>query len=174
MNLPNLLTAIRFMLIPVFFAVFYSDLPNNITLSMVVFIIAGITDILDGYIARNYNMVTKWGIIFDPVADKSMLLSVLYALTDADYLPVWIIIVVAGKELFMAAGAAVLYFTRNKTVVPANNLGKAATILFYLSLIALVIELPFGWYLLIVAVLVTITAFIKYANNFRNIKKSGL
>lgn len=174
MNLPNFLTSVRFLLVPVFFAVFYSNLENNITLSMLVFVFAGITDILDGYIARKYNKITRWGIIFDPLADKLMLLSVLYGLTDRGYLPVWVIVIVAGKEIFMAVGAVVLYFTQNKTVIPANRLGKAATILFYLSIVALVLDLPFGWYLIIIAVAVTVTAFIRYATNFRTIKKGAL
>lgn len=170
MNIPNLLTVIRFILIPVFFTVFYSDIPNNITLSIFIFILAGITDILDGYIARKCNMVTKWGIVFDPLADKLMLISVLYAITDRGYLPLWVITVVAGKEAFMALGAVVLYFTQNKTVIPSNKYGKLATILFYLSIVALVFEVPYGRYLIMIAVIATIVAFANYARHFRDIK----
>ena len=87
MNIPNLLTGIRFLLIPVFFLVFYSDMPNNITAATFVFILAGITDILDGYIARRYNMVTRWGIVFDPLADKLMLLPIYLRRPTADTCP---------------------------------------------------------------------------------------
>ncbi len=176
MNIPNLLTVIRFLLIPVFFSVFYSNLPNNITLSILIFVLAGATDVLDGYIARKHNMITKWGIVFDPLADKLMLISVLYAITDKGYLPLWVIIVVAGKETFMALGAAVLYFTQDKTVIPANRYGKLATILFYLSIVALVFGVPYSWYLVVIAVMVTIIAFVNYARHFGSIKinsKSG-
>ena len=172
MNIPNLLTGIRFLLIPVFFLVFYSDIPNNITAATFVFILAGITDILDGYIARRYNMVTRWGIVFDPLADKLMLLSVLFALTHSGYLPLWVLTVVAGKEAFMALGAAFLYFIRNKTVVAANKTGKIATVLFYLSIVARVFEMPYNSYLIIAAVCVTVIAFIRYAWNFKNLEKA--
>jgi len=170
MNIPNLLTVIRFILIPVFFAVFYSDIPNNITLSILIFILAGVTDILDGYIARKYNLVTKWGIVCDPLADKLMLISVLHAITDKGYLPLWVIIVVAGKEAFMALGAVVLYFTQDKTVIAANRYGKLATLLFYLSIVALVFEVPYGKYLIMIAVITTIVSFVNYARHFRDIK----
>ncbi len=172
MNVPNVLTGIRFLLIPVFFLCYYSHMPNNITIATLVFIFAGVTDILDGYIARKYNMVTRWGAVFDPLADKLMLLSVLFALTHSGYLPQWVIIVVFGKEAFMALGAAVLYFTRDKTVVAANKTGKLATILFYLSIVARVFELPYYSYLMVIAVIVTVLAFARYAWNFRNIKKA--
>lgn len=171
MNVPNLLTGIRFLLIPVFFLFYYSDIPNNVTIATFVFILAGITDILDGYIARNFNMVTRWGIVFDPLADKLMLLSVLFALTHSGHLPLWVIVVVAGKEAFMGLGAILLYFKRDKTVIEANKTGKMATVLFYLSIVALVFELPFSFLLITIAVCVTIIAFARYAWNFKNIDK---
>jgi len=171
MNVPNLLTGIRFLLIPVFFLFYYSDMPNNVTVATFIFVLAGITDILDGYIARNYNMVTRWGVVFDPLADKLMLISVLFALTHSGYLPVWVIVVVAGKEAFMALGALLLYFTRDKTVVAANKTGKLATVLFYLSIVALVFELPYNSFLITIAVCVTVIAFARYAWNFKNIEK---
>lgn len=172
MNVPNLLTGIRFLLIPVFFLCYYSDMPNNITIATFVFILAGITDILDGYIARKYNMVTRWGIVFDPLADKLMLLSVLFALTHSGYLPLWVILVVAGKEAFMGLGALFLFFIRDRTVIAANKTGKIATVLFYLSIVALVFELPYNLFLITVAVCVTVIAFIRYAWNFKNLEKA--
>lgn len=147
-------------------------MPNNITIATFVFILAGITDILDGYIARKYNMVTRWGIVFDPLADKLMLLSVLFALTHSGYLPLWVILVVAGKEAFMGLGALFLFFIRDRTVIAANKTGKIATVLFYLSIVALVFELPYNSFLITVAVCVTVIAFIRYAWNFKNLEKA--
>jgi len=172
MNIPNLLTGIRFLLIPVFFLVYYSDIQNNITIATFVFILAGITDTMDGYIARRFNMVTRWGIVFDPLADKLMLLSVLFALTHSGYLPLWVILVVAGKEAFMGLGALFLFVSRNKTVVAANKTGKIATVLFYLSIVALVFDMPYNSFLITAAVCVTVAAFIRYAWNFKNLEKA--
>lgn len=160
------------MLIPVFFLCYYSSMQNNIIIATFIFILAGITDILDGYIARKYNMVTRWGIVCDPLADKLMLLSVLFALTHSGYLPVWVIIVVAGKEAFMALGAAFLYFIRDKTLIAANKTGKIATVLFYLSIVALIFEMPFSSFLITVSVCVTVIALIRYAWNFKNLEKA--
>lgn len=169
MNIPNILTVIRFLLIPVFLLIFYSDLPNNILLATLIFILAGITDILDGYIARKYDKITRWGIVCDPLADKLMLISVLYGLTDKGYLPPWVITVIAGKEAFMGLGAAILYFARNKTVIPANKYGKITTILFYFSIVALVLEVPYSRVLILAAVFAAIIAFINYARHFKNL-----
>lgn len=68
MNLPNILTLFRMFLIPIFILVFFSNIKNNIFYSIILFLIAGLTDVLDGYIARKKNLVTKWGIVLDPLS----------------------------------------------------------------------------------------------------------
>ena len=72
----------------------------------------------------------------------------------------------------MALGAAFLYFIRNKTVVAANKTGKIATVLFYLSIVARVFEMPYNSYLIIAEVSVTVISFIRYAWNFKNLEKA--
>lgn len=172
MNIPNVLTTLRFILIPVFVFFFFSNLEGNVLYATYVFILAGITDVLDGYIARTYNMITKYGTILDPLADKLMLLTVLICFTTKEYIPIWIITIVGIKELLMIIGGLILYYSMDKTVVPANKIGKIATISFYIGIIAVAFEVnKFLSYLLIsLAVIITIIAFIKYFINFNNTK----
>lgn len=172
MNIPNILTTIRFILIPIFIVLFYSNLDNNVLFATYVFILAGITDVLDGYIARNYNMITKYGTVLDPLADKLMLITVLICFTTKDYIPIWIITIVGIKELLMILGGLFLYYNMNKTVVPANKLGKIATISFYIAIITVAFEVNkiISYVLISTAVIITIIAFINYFINFNKTK----
>lgn len=168
MNIPNALTLIRFLLIGLFVYLFFNDsLEYNTLWSFLVFIIAGATDILDGFIARRYNLITKWGKLMDPLADKSMLLTVLICLYIEGTVPLWIILIIGLKELLMIGGAAFLYRNRN-VVVQANFYGKLATVLFYFAITALTFDIPYAGFVLFIAVLSTILAFLQYARiNFK-------
>lgn len=162
MNIPNILTVIRFCLIPVFIYVFYNpNIDNNLLWGIVVFIIAGATDLLDGYIARKYDLITKWGKLMDPLADKLMLITVLVSLYVKGIIPVPIILIVFVKEFLMIAGAAFLYKNRN-IVVEANFFGKAATVSFYVAVVATVLKLPYYNILLYIAVVLTLIALVQY------------
>ena len=108
MNIPNILTAIRFFLIPVFCIVYFSSINNQFMISIIIFLISGITDVLDGYIARKYDMVTKWGTLLDPLADKLMLLTVLFCLSRTHVIPIWIFILILAKEGLMILGGLLL------------------------------------------------------------------
>ncbi|NLO82830.1 MAG: CDP-diacylglycerol--glycerol-3-phosphate 3-phosphatidyltransferase [Clostridiales bacterium] len=171
MNVPNILTVVRFFLIPVFIYVFYNpNISNNIFWALVVFIIAGATDLLDGYIARKYNLITKWGKLMDPLADKLMLLTVLISLYIEGIIPEIIIIIVFIKEFLMIVGAFFLYKNR-KLVVEANFFGKIASVSFYVAVIATVIKLPYSNTLLYIAVFLTLVALVQYAyKNFAHNK----
>lgn len=162
MNVPNILTAIRFCLVGVFAYVFYSPLiSNNLQWSILIFIIAGITDVLDGYIARKYNMITKWGKLMDPLADKLMLIVVLLCLYTKEIMPLMVIIVVLIKEMLMVFGAIFLYRNKHK-VVQANFYGKTATAAFYVAIVALAFDIPYAYFMLVIAVVSTIVALIQY------------
>ncbi len=162
MNIPNLLTITRFFLIPFFILVFFSDSPNSLIYSVGIFVVAGITDMLDGYIARKCGLVTKWGQAMDPLADKLMLLTVLICFTIKDYLPIWIIITVGLKETLMVTGGLLLYTKRDKVVVPANKYGKIATVSFYVAIIWMAFDRIYGGLLVMFAVAVTAYAFFNY------------
>ncbi|MDR5659393.1 CDP-alcohol phosphatidyltransferase family protein [Serpentinicella sp. ANB-PHB4] len=162
MNVPNILTSIRFGLVPIFIVVLFSSHPNNLRLSAYIFIIAGITDLLDGYIARKYNLITKWGQAMDPLADKLMQLAVLFGLTVKQLIPIWVIIILGLKELLMIFGGIILYTKGGKIVIPADKYGKAATIIFYIAILSIVFGFPYGKYLILMTVLLTLYAFTRY------------
>ena len=175
MNVPNALTLARFFMVGVFPYLYFSEgLANNKVWAFAVFILAGLTDVLDGWIARHHNLETKWGKLMDPLADKLMLLMVLICLAIDEVISYWVILVIAFKELIMILGAAFLYKER-EVVVQSNFYGKSATVLFYLAVTALIFELPYAEYILVVAIASTILALIQYTvlNYKRNIKKKS-
>lgn len=174
MNIPNMLTTARFFLIPVYIWVFFSpNIEKNLLLSTVVFIVAGITDLLDGHIARKYDMVTEWGTVLDPLADKLMQITVVVCLTIGGYIPVWLPAVVIAKEGLMIIGGLTLYFRGEKVVVPANRYGKLATVVFYLGIFLISLELGRGVNLFaVIAIIVFMTmAFLNYYKVFREIHR---
>jgi len=175
MNIPNVLTTVRFFLIPAFIFTFYSSAEHNILYSTYIFLLAGVTDILDGYIARTYNMVTKWGAAIDPLVDKLMQITVLICFTDKGYLPLWVILVIGLKELLMVGGALFLYYSVNKTVIPANRYGKIATISFYVAIIAIAFDAYqiLSYLLIIITIVLTIIAFINYLVGFREVNREN-
>ena len=164
MNIPNLLTFIRFLLIPLFVYTFFYVPEGNIYAALI-FILSGITDILDGYIARHYNQVTKMGTLLDPLADKLMILTVLTSLWIKDLIPFFIIAILMIKEFSMIIGAAILY-KKQKIAIPANNYGKIATFFFYIAIIFSIFEWPYSFTLIIIALALAILAFFIYAFEF--------
>ena len=129
-TVPNMLTMIRLLLIPVFAALFFS---GRKTAALAVFCAASLTDMLDGYLARKLNQITNFGKLFDPLADKLMVLTAMLCQGVAGILPWPEIIIVACKELLMLLGGAFM-LSRN-VVVYSNYIGKAAQVFFIASLI---------------------------------------
>lgn len=127
---PNILTIIRFLLIPIILLFLFS---GNYLLAFIFFTISGITDILDGYIARKFNLVSNFGKLMDPLADKLTQISILAALFFLNIVPVWILIIVLLKEVIMVAGASFLY--GKSVVVYSRWYGKLATVLFYIAIV---------------------------------------
>lgn len=131
MNLPNLLTTLRFFMIPCFLISFRAEGEYKL-ISAAVFILASITDVLDGYIARKYNMTTKWGQLMDPLADKLMQIAAIVSMVISGILPLWFIIVAAIKEALMILGSA--FLAAKKTYVQANIFGKLNTVVLFVAL----------------------------------------
>ncbi len=146
-------------------------------ISVLVFLVAGITDVFDGYIARRFNLITKWGQVVDPFADKIMQLTVLTCFTIDKYLPVWLIVIYGAKELTMIFGGIFLYTKKEKVVIPANSYGKVATIIFYLAVISVALQNEYSYYVFIVAIFFALLAFIQYSvigsNKLKQIKNSN-
>ncbi len=137
MNLPNKLTMFRVILIP-FFVVF---LLVDITLydkwiALAIFIVASLTDLLDGKIARKYNLVTNFGKFMDPLADKLLVCSALICLIELDTIPAWMVIVIIARE-FIISGFR-LIASDNGVVIAASYWGKFKTT-FQIVMICLMI-----------------------------------
>ena len=129
-TIPNVLMMIRLILVPVFVVLF---LKGHKMASLAVFVAASLTDMLDGFLARKLNQITDFGKLFDPLADKLMVLSAMVCQGIVGVFPWSAIIIVACKELFMVIGG--LLMLKNDVVVYSNYVGKAAQVCFILSLV---------------------------------------
>ena len=129
-HVPNTLTIIRFLLIPFIVACIFN---GNFIAAFIIFTISGITDIADGFIARKFNLVSNFGKLMDPLADKLTQISTLASLAIIHIIPIWILIIVLIKESIMIVGASFLY--GKDVVVYSRWYGKLATVLFYLAIV---------------------------------------
>lgn len=157
MNLPNKLTASRFVLTVVFLAVMFSRIRFHETIALALFILAGISDFLDGEIARRRKLITNFGILMDPLADKIMICSTFIAFVGVDWLPAWMAVVVVARELAIT-GLRLLAASKN-VVLAAERFGKDKTISQIVAIIAIFVlhayeqwgapgQAVFGWILL--------------------------
>jgi len=129
-NIPNILTVLRFVLIP---GIITSIVKEKYILAFIILTISGLTDVLDGYIARKYNFITDFGKLIDPLADKTTQISILATLTIVNIIPIWILIIMLIKEFAMISGASFLY--GKDLVVSSKWYGKLATVLFYVAIV---------------------------------------
>ncbi len=169
--IPNTLTIIRMLLIPVFVWVYFSAIPNHHLWALFIFLLAGFTDLLDGYLARKYDVVTTVGTVLDPLADKLMLLTALGVLFYDQDLPGFIFIIMVIKESILMISGTIMYFHDNQIVIPANWFGKTATIVFTLAII-LLFAMPgaiVSYVVLGLAVTLKIIAFISYSRTMLRI-----
>lgn len=167
---PNILTLIRLCLIPVFVSVFFSADPNAHVYALLIFLLAGLTDILDGQIARRYNLISVIGTVLDPLADKLMLLTALICLAMVGIVPLWALIIVYLKEFFMIISGSLLYFRREKFVIPANRFGKLATAAFTLAVFFLILlpDSPLSLGVLLLAIGAKFIALFSYISSYRH------
>lgn len=129
-HIPNTLTIIRFLLIPLIVLYIFT---GNYILAFVFFTISGITDIADGFIARKFNLISNFGKLMDPLADKLTQISTLASLVFTNIIPIWILLIVLLKEFIMIVGASFLY--GKDVVVYSKWYGKLATVLFYIAIV---------------------------------------
>ena len=141
MNIANKITLVRIFLVPVFVLFMLTDFTEyNSLIAFIVFVIATITDKIDGTIARKYNLVTDFGKFLDPIADKLLVSSALICLTADGTLPAWITIVIIGREFIISAFRLVCADT-GKTVA-ATGWGKSKTIAQMVTIIVLLLNIP--------------------------------
>lgn len=166
-NIPNILTILRFLLIPFILHFLIND---EFILAIVFLTLSGLTDILDGAIARKFNFITNFGKLIDPLADKFTQLSILWMLVSKNIIPLWILVIVLLKEATMVAGASFLY--GKELVVSSKWYGKASTVLFYLAIVLsmifkdLQIQTSIDLILYYIAVAMTIFSLIMYSREF--------
>ncbi len=163
-SVPNMITILRLFMIPLFLWVFFSDIASNYAWALVVYLLAGATDMLDGYLARKFNVVSVVGIVLDPLADKLMLLTALVCLMVAGILPIWALTVMLIIEGIQIVFGIVLYIHPRQDVIPANIFGKAATVLFSISvsLMMLVPDLSWTHIILVLAIVSKAISFGSY------------
>lgn len=141
MNLPNKLTLLRILLIPilVYFLLLRTDYAFTASLtSLIIFIIASITDAADGYFARKNNQVTNFGKIADPLADKLLICSALIAFVSLGLISPWPVIIIIGRE-FAVTGLRVIAASEG-TIIPASIWGKLKTITQIIAVIVLLLH----------------------------------
>ncbi len=141
MNLPNKLTMLRIILVPVFIAFMYIRQPACQYIAMVIFIAASITDLLDGRIARSRNMVTDFGKFLDPIADKLLVMSALVMLVCQLKMPAWICIVMLSRE-FIVTGLRLVASSKGK-VIAAGIWGKLKTVSQMIFIPMAIVFIPF-------------------------------
>ena len=142
MNLPNKLTLLRICLIPVFVILMLSQINNFFLIACIVFMVASITDFLDGKIARKYNLVTDFGKFTDPLADKLLVLSALICMIDYDLVAGWMVIIIVARELTVSILRAIA--ADNGKVIAASGGGKIKTTSQMIAIIFLLIGANFS------------------------------
>ena len=143
MNLPNKLTVLRVILVP-FFVLFLLGAdymgPFSPYIALIIFIVASLTDMLDGKIARKYNLITNFGKFMDPLADKLLVCSALICLIELGQLPSWMVIIIVSRE-FIISGFR-LIAAEQGIVIAASYWGKFKTTFQMIAVILMIVNLP--------------------------------
>ncbi len=138
LNLPNLLTLTRILLIPVFVVLFSTPDPDRSLMAAIVFIVAAVTDMLDGYLARKSGQVTKLGKLLDPIADKLLVLSALILLVNVDRVSALVAILIIARELGVTGIRAIA--AGEGMIIAAETTGKYKMALQVVAIVMLILE----------------------------------
>ena len=178
LNLPNQLTLLRVLMIPVFLVVLlgnFLDLPTARLAAVIIFIVASFTDFLDGYIARKYKLVTNFGKFADPLADKLLVAAALIAMVQLGDLAGWVVILIISRE-FIITGFRLVAAAEN-IVIAASFWGKVKTISQMLMIIVVLLDIQntivksIGTLLVVVSVALTIISMVDYMIKNRDVLK---
>ncbi|HAA09697.1 MAG TPA: CDP-diacylglycerol--glycerol-3-phosphate 3-phosphatidyltransferase [Syntrophomonas sp.] len=173
MNLPNSLTIIRIILIPIFVVILLVRIRYGDYIAALIFSVAALTDSLDGYLARKRREVTTLGVILDPLADKLLVTAALISLVELSRIPGWTAIVILGREFAVSGLRAIK--AEQGIVIPASWMGKLKTISQIAAILLIILEksfeqvfsFPLGLWMLYLAVAITVLSGIQYFYNFR-------
>ena len=182
MNLPNSLTLLRILLIPVFIGVYTSPSFRHAVIAAAIFLFASLTDLLDGYLARRWGQITTLGKFLDPIADKFLVIAALILLVDFHRVPAWIVIVIIGRELAVTGLRAIA--SSSGIVIEADEAGKYKMAIQSISIFVLILSdlrlgpvdfhalgLVFLWIAMIMAVISGVQYFSKF---WRRIHDKGI
>src|SRR5258708_13583864 len=142
MNLPNKLTISRFALTIAFLGVMFSEVRYHQTIALALFIAGGISDFLDGYIARRDKLITNFGILMDPLADKIMVCSAFITFVGLKWIPAWIVVIIVARELAIT-GLRLLAASKS-VVLAAEGYGKHKTISQIVAIISILVLASYG------------------------------
>ena len=171
LNLPNALTLVRILLVPVVVVALTVETPGGPTIAAIVFAIAALTDGLDGYIARSRQSITNFGKAMDPIADKLMIAAALISLVSLERLAAWVAMVIIARE-FAVSGLRIAAGQQG-VVIPASGLGKVKTIVQVAAVLALIVASDHhdAWVQALVYAMVAITV-ASGADYFLNFRRS--
>ena len=177
MNLPNKLTIFRVILIPffVFFLLAPDVVPYSNYIAVAIFIVASLTDLLDGKIARKYNLVTNFGKFMDPLADKLLVCSAMICLIQTGKLAAWIVVIIIARE-FIISGFR-LIASDNGIVIAASYWGKFKTTFQMLMVIVLILDIQnqvfqiLGTVLIYISLALTVISLIDYVVKNKDVLK---
>jgi len=178
MNLPNKLTLLRVLMIPVFLVFMLTEAGGAAGkwIALALFIAASLTDLLDGYIARKYNLITNFGKFMDPLADKLLVTSAMLCFVELGSLPAWIVIIIISRE-FIISGFR-LIASDNGVVIAASYFGKFKTTFQMLMVCLLIADIPGMVFLVItkiciwIALILTVVSLIDYIVKNKDVLKS--
>ena len=175
MNLPNKLTMLRVLLIPVFVVLLLADFWGKWLdyIALAVFIIASLTDMLDGMIARKYNLITNFGKFMDPLADKLLVCSAMICLLDLGRIPAWVVIVIIARE-FIISGFRLVASDKG-VVIAAGYIGKAKTVTQMIMIMLMILDIEqiqlITDIVMYIAAILTVVSLVDYIYRNRSVLK---
>jgi CDP-diacylglycerol--glycerol-3-phosphate 3-phosphatidyltransferase len=169
LNVPNLLTVLRILLVPVVVVALLEKTPNADMLAAIVFAIAAFTDGLDGYIARSRGAVTTFGKLMDPLADKLLIIAPLISLVSLGRVEAWVAMVIIAREF--AVTALRMSAVEQGVVIPATVLGKAKTVTQVVAIFALIAFQPTPVWADVLVYVAVATTVISGADYFFGLRK---
>ncbi|HVS28108.1 MAG TPA: CDP-diacylglycerol--glycerol-3-phosphate 3-phosphatidyltransferase [Solirubrobacteraceae bacterium] len=167
-NLPNVLTLLRILAVPVLVVALLGHEPNGDLLAAVVFAVASLTDAIDGYLARSRNWVTSFGRLMDPIADKLLIVAALVALVSLQRVAAWVAMVIIAREF--AVTALRMAAAQQRIALPVSALGKLKTIVQVAAVMALIAVPARPWWvdaLVYLTVAITLLSGADYAFDLR-------
>jgi CDP-diacylglycerol--glycerol-3-phosphate 3-phosphatidyltransferase len=174
--IPNIISIFRICLVPVFVIAYFYDNSDIKLFAVLVYAIAGLSDFLDGYLARKLDAQSKLGKLLDPLGDKLMTFTVMVCITIDRPILIWAVLVVAVKEMLLGIGGIIMHKKAHAELLPANALGKTSTFVFFVVCVTLMLfrDIPdiIAIVLVSAAIVLTLIALSSYLNKYIKIMKN--